>query len=65
MTRQQAIETAAALFVKMNRALWVDGWTNTAAIEAAHNYRHGWMQVGDYSLSSDEFSPGARQPYWD
>lgn len=67
MTRTKALATAAQKFVAMNRELFAtyalpraEMDQKISEIEARYNYKHGWMQVGGFSLSSDEFAPGDR-----
>lgn len=65
MTRNEALTAAAAKFRAMNREMFAtytlprdEMNRRIAEIEARHDYKHGWMQVGGFSLSSDEFAPG-------
>lgn len=65
MTRQEALAVAAAKFNEMNTAL-MNEWLGKGpkVDEASYGYRHGWMTVGEFSISTNEFAP-ANQPYMD
>jgi hypothetical protein len=65
MSRQQAIETAAARFTALNAAL-MNFWLGRGEQpnEAEYGYRHGWFLIDGHSISTQEFAP-SNQPYMD
>ena len=57
MTKQQAIEIAKIRFQALCRARFeFDSFGGKEPIDP--DYKHGWYNIGGYSISSDEFAPG-------